>query len=202
MKDRSLSRRSLVRAAVSIAFSPGLWFSALSVTRAIAAAAGRSRVRAADPAWPSAASWKQLNQDVGGALIKVHSPLDECVSSPSGSDCTQLFKAAKNPYFLGDEVGLTQTFGWVDAWVSTPSIYAVAARSTKDVMAAVNFARLNNLRLVVKGGGHSYQGTSNAPDSLLVWAIARDCCYGCPEPPAAPYTCPVAKLPWLSANCT
>ena len=22
---------------------------------------------------------------------------------------------------------------------------------------------------VVKGGGHSYQGTSNAPDSLLVW---------------------------------
>ena len=25
------------------------------------------------------------------------------------------------------------------------------------------------LRLVVKGGGHSYQGTSNAPDSLLVW---------------------------------
>ena len=27
----------------------------------------------------------------------------------------------------------------------------------------------NNLRLVVKGGGHSYQGTSNAADSLLVW---------------------------------
>jgi hypothetical protein len=22
---------------------------------------------------------------------------------------------------------------------------------------------------VVKGGGHSYQGTSNAPDSLLIW---------------------------------
>jgi FAD/FMN-containing dehydrogenase len=34
----------------------------------------------------------------------------------------------------------------------------------------VNFARENDLRLVVKGGGHSYQGTSNAPDSLLIWA--------------------------------
>jgi hypothetical protein len=45
----------------------------------------------------------------------------------------------------------------------------VAARSTADVVAAVDFARQNNLRLVVKGGGHSYQGTSNAPDSLLVW---------------------------------
>ena len=33
----------------------------------------------------------------------------------------------------------------------------------------MNFAREHNLRLVVKGGGHSYQGTSNAPDSLLIW---------------------------------
>jgi FAD/FMN-containing dehydrogenase len=33
----------------------------------------------------------------------------------------------------------------------------------------VHFAREHNLRLVVKGGGHSYQGTSNAPDSLLIW---------------------------------
>ena len=37
------------------------------------------------------------------------------------------------------------------------------------MVAAVNFARENSLRLVVKGGGHSYQGTSNAADSLLVW---------------------------------
>ena len=44
-----------------------------------------------------------------------------------------------------------------------------AARKAGDVVAAVNFAREHNLRLVVKGGGHSYQGTSNAPDSLLVW---------------------------------
>ena len=36
-------------------------------------------------------------------------------------------------------------------------------------MAAVNFAREHKLRLVVKGGGHSYLGTSNAADSLLVW---------------------------------
>jgi FAD/FMN-containing dehydrogenase len=33
----------------------------------------------------------------------------------------------------------------------------------------VNFAREHNLRLAVKGGGHSYQGTSSAPDSLLIW---------------------------------
>ena len=33
----------------------------------------------------------------------------------------------------------------------------------------MSFARQHRLRLVVKGGGHSYQGTSNAADSLLVW---------------------------------
>jgi FAD/FMN-containing dehydrogenase len=43
----------------------------------------------------------------------------------------------------------------------------VAAGTTEDVVAAVNFARAHQLRVVVKGGGHSYQGTSNAPDSLL-----------------------------------
>jgi FAD/FMN-containing dehydrogenase len=45
----------------------------------------------------------------------------------------------------------------------------VIAKSTDDVVAAINFARRNNLRLVVKGGGHSYQGTSDAADSLLIW---------------------------------
>jgi FAD/FMN-containing dehydrogenase len=34
---------------------------------------------------------------------------------------------------------------------------------------AVNFARTHNLRVVVKGGAHSYLGTSSAPDSLLIW---------------------------------
>ncbi len=42
--------------------------------------------------------------------------------------------------------------GWVDAWVTKPSVYAVAARNASDIAAAVNFARENNLRLAVRGG--------------------------------------------------
>jgi FAD/FMN-containing dehydrogenase len=74
-----------------------------------------------------------------------------------------------NPYFIGEQPGGTQTSGWLDGWTSAPSAYAVVAHSTAEVIAAVNFAREHNLRLVVKGGGHSYQGTSNAADSLLIW---------------------------------
>jgi FAD/FMN-containing dehydrogenase len=85
-----------------------------------------------------------------------------------------VFKDLKNPYYLGDEIGLTQSLGWVDAWTSRPSVYAVAAQTTNDVLAAVNFAREHDLRIVLKGGGHSYQGTSNAADSLLIWPRRMD----------------------------
>ena len=127
----------------------------------------KTRVRPGDPAWPSDATWDQLNREVEGRLIKVRSPLAACVGASSDAACAQVFKELKNPYYLGDEVGLTQSLGWVGAWTSQPSVYAVAAKTTADVVAAVNFARKNNLRLVVKGGGHSYQGTSNAANSLL-----------------------------------
>jgi FAD/FMN-containing dehydrogenase len=134
-----------------------------------ATAPGFSRVRPGDPHWPSDESWEQLGRDVGGRLIKVHSPLAACVGESAATACAQVSKEIKNPYYLRDEVGLTQSLGWVGAWTSKPSVYAVAAETTGDVVAAVNFARKNNLRLVVKGSGGSYQGTSNAADSLLIW---------------------------------
>ena len=89
--------------------------------------------------------------------------------APDGAACQEFFKAIHNPYFISDDPALTETSGWVDAWTSTPSVYVIKAESTEDVVAAVNFARDNNLRLVVKGGGHSYQGTSASADLLLIW---------------------------------
>ncbi len=110
-----------------------------------------------------------MRRDVGGRLIRLQPPLAVCREAPDGAACRDLFKELKNPYYIGDSPSLTQTCGWIDAWTAEPSVYAVAAGTTQDIVAAVNFARDNRLRLVVKGGGHSYLGTSNAPDSLLVW---------------------------------
>lgn len=129
----------------------------------------RRRVRPSDPAWPNVASWNELREDVGGNLIKVQPLFASCASEPRTAECLDQLRNATNPFYLGDQPGGTQVSGWLDAWTPAASVYAVAARNTADVVAAVNFARENNLRLVVKGGGHSYQGTSNAPDSLLVW---------------------------------
>lgn len=127
-----------------------------------------------DPAWPTAAQWDELNQAVGGRLIKIKPPFGICHDPAETSRCKTLLHDLGNPYALGDEVSLTQNSGWADAWISTPSAYAVAARNAGDVVAAVNFARTHHLRLVVKGGGHSYQGTSNAANSLLIWTRKMD----------------------------
>ena len=165
-----MNRRKLLKHVAALPLLPMIDPPLLAAAATGAAKAGfpMRRVRPSDPAWPSPASWNKLNQDVGGHLIKVESPLAACRNVDAAS-CDELFRNLKNPYFINSQVALTQTTGWADGWTSAPSAYAVAARTTQDVVAAVNFARTNNLRLVVKGGGHSYQGTSNAADSLLVW---------------------------------
>ena len=112
------------------------------------------------PGWPTDADWAGFNQAVGGRL--------SCVTLPNFDD-PAVRKLLSDPFYIGDQPGLTQSSGWLDAWRSSPSAYVIAAESASDVAAAIGFARVHNLRLVVKGGGHSYLGTSNAPDSLLVW---------------------------------
>jgi len=157
-----INRRAFLKAIGSAALLPML-------PRRLWAKTAVSRVRPSDAAWPSPAAWKQLNEAVGGNLIPVEFPLSILKADPDSSAAKTLLKNLKNPYYIAEQPGLTETLGWVDAWATKPSVYAVAVRNAQDIAAAVNFARENNLRLVVKGGGHSYQGTSNAPDSLMIW---------------------------------
>src|SRR5271154_5826259 len=132
------------------------------------------RVRPGHFAWPSPLDWEALRQQVGGNLSALRSPLEACSGALDEQACPALFRELKKPHYIRDSPVLTQTCGWVGAWTAQPSAYAVAAHSTADVVAAVNFARERRLRLVVKGSGHSYLGTSNAPDSLLIWTRPMD----------------------------
>ena len=167
-----MDRRSFLRRSGLAALSPAC-ARALSGPNALWNAVGVPaefrRRRPSDANWPSPAAWKSLNDQVDGSLVPVDFPLEACVKDTASTACQNLIGNIHNPYFIGDTPGLTQTLGWVDAWVSKPSVYAVAAKNADHIAAAVNFARENDLRLVVKGGGHSYQGTSNCADSLLVW---------------------------------
>ncbi|HEX5184787.1 MAG TPA: FAD-binding protein [Allosphingosinicella sp.] len=157
----AVSRRALLGTAVSL---PAAALAA-SAPAALLARAPFERVRPGMAGWPSRAQWDALGHAVGGRLIS---------GAPPTLDPTQAPALLSNPFFLGDQPGLTQSSGWVDAWRSQPSVWAVRAESAADVAAAVRFAAAHRLRLVVKGGGHSYLGGSNAPDSLLVWTRGMD----------------------------
>src|SRR6516225_6688502 len=163
-----MNRRAFLKAIGSAALLPMLLRRLLADSASTAS--GFRRRRPSDAAWPSQADWKRLNDAVGGHLIRVDYPISVLATDPDAAAAKELVANLKNPYYIGEQPGLTQSSGWLDAWASKPSVYAVAARNANDIAAAVNFARDNDLRLVVKGGGHSYQGTSNAPDSLLIWA--------------------------------
>src|SRR5262249_24778329 len=131
----------------------------------------------------SVADWSALGAETGGALTPVTPP------EFASADARALLS---NPFFLGDHVGLTQISGFVDGWTSTPSAYAVRAHNAQHVAAALRFARTRKVRVVVKGGGHSYVGGSNGPDSLQIWTRALQSIelhdaytpQGCTTPPA------------------
>ncbi|WP_296946049.1 FAD-binding oxidoreductase [uncultured Massilia sp.] len=158
-----MKRRDVLKASMAAALLHGAPAAALAARQA-------SRVRPGMPGWPDAQAWRRLGVQTGGRLIEPVSPFAHC-----GADgCAAALKGIQSQYYIGDHPALTQSSGWQDAWVSQVSPYAVAARTAQDVAAAVRFARRHGLRLVVKGGGHSYLGTSNAPDSLLVWTRAMN----------------------------
>jgi FAD/FMN-containing dehydrogenase len=98
---------------------------------------------------------------VGGRLIRPRLPWVDATS--------ETFELLKNPFWNEEQPGALQSTGWFGAWTAVASPYAVRAQSTSDIVAAVNFARANRVKLVVKGTGHDYLGRNCAADSLLVW---------------------------------
>lgn len=169
-----MRRRSLLKSLPAWLLSNSLAAMPPSQATAAVAAPPRRRVRPHDPEWPSAAEWEALRKAVGDRLLPVASPLAQCARDADGKLCETALKDLENPFFIQDQAGGTQSAGWIDGWTSAPSVYAVVPESAADVSAAVNFAREKNLRLVVKGGAHSYLGQSNAPDSLMIWTKHMD----------------------------
>ncbi|MFM8773371.1 MAG: FAD-binding protein [Actinomycetota bacterium] len=128
---------------------------------ASAAPSGGARPRSA---WPSRSRWQELRRQVGERLIRPQQPWARLAP-----DAVVPAKF-RNPWYLEEQAGATQSTGMFKAWQSTASEYAVAAESSEDIVAAVNFARDNGVRLVVKGTGHDYYGRSCGPrKSLLIW---------------------------------
>lgn len=121
------------------------------------------------PCWPTQNAWRALKSKLEGKLLIPEAPLGACRDKATSAACKKVLKELKNPYFISDHAGATQSTGWLKAWDALLSTHAVVAESSRDISLAVNFAREHNLKLVIKSTGHDYLGRSNAPDSLLIW---------------------------------
>lgn len=167
VKGCRADRRSLLQAALLALWQRAACAgpAAALLTSACASVAPQRRVRPGDAGWPTLEEWESLGQAVGGRLQALHSPF----GPDAGARRAEAMAHLDNPFYIGDTPALSQTSGWVDAWLAHPAAYAIASESAADVAAAVNFARRHGLRLVVRGGGHSYQGTSQSPDALMIW---------------------------------
>jgi FAD/FMN-containing dehydrogenase len=110
-----------------------------------------------------------LVEKVGDRLLHVRAPLRACLAAAASPDGTAALASLRNPYAIEDDPGAFHTTGWLGAYEARHSTRAVAAESAADIAAAVDFARDQGIRLVIKGTGHDYLGRSSAPGSFLIW---------------------------------
>ena len=124
----------------------------------------------------------------------MHALFAACAAAADAPACAEVRKNIRNPFYIGDQAGRHAGVGLAGCLDAGPERVRGQGAPAADVAAAVNFARRHNLRLVVKGGGHSYLGTSSAADSLLIWTramnevalheafVAAGCAGRCPRP--------------------
>lgn len=164
-----MKRRDALKAGTAMLLSAGTV--GLSNIRGSSVAGARlvKRVRPSDAAWPKPEQWKALADSLEGTLEDCVRPVDVVMAQHGGKLDDAARTELQNPFLIQDFSGGTQSAGWMDGWVAQPSAHVVIPKTAADVSKAVKFAHDHALRLVVKGGAHSYLGQSNAPDSLMIW---------------------------------
>lgn len=135
-----------------------------------------------DSCWPTAKTWDSFNKTIGGRLIETvpiasvchgtsynaaqcsilrdnwnfpqtHLPSSSSVMAPLFSnDSCNPFTTPESPCTLGNYVR-----------------YAVRAKEASDVRKALQFAKKNNIRFVIRNTGHDYNGKSTGAGALSVW---------------------------------
>ncbi|KAH6638522.1 hypothetical protein BKA67DRAFT_596339 [Truncatella angustata] len=135
-----------------------------------------------DSCWPATSAWSQFNSTVGGRLIATvpigspcHDPnYDAAACAALQAEWTlptphlESSSSVMEPYFANqscDPFTAQEKPCVLGNYVS----YAVNVSSTADVVATVNFAKRNNIRLVIRNTGHDFFGRSTGAAALAVW---------------------------------
>ncbi|KAF2747898.1 FAD binding domain-containing protein [Sporormia fimetaria CBS 119925] len=139
-----------------------------------------------DSCWPSAASWAALNSTVGGNLFKVVPPGASCYNTFDGQNTysQQQCSAANTGWRSEDWHADQQVTNMWTFWtnntcnpttnrVGTCTLghlpeFVIMAKTREHIQAGINFARTNNLRLLIRNTGHDFMGRSAGFGSLAI----------------------------------
>jgi hypothetical protein len=172
-------------------------FSALVLAISITITATRTsrsqcRTIPGDKAWPSSSAWGALNDTVGGRLIATVPIAAPCHSLTTFPDNTSLSThdqercaALQNVWFFPEThlaspsspMAYQFSNDTCNPW-SLPNAacklgghvaFTVNATCAEDVQKTVQFAKDNNVRLVIRNTGHDYLGKSTGAHALAVW---------------------------------
>ncbi|KAL2753033.1 hypothetical protein ACRALDRAFT_2141444 [Sodiomyces alcalophilus JCM 7366] len=147
----------------------------------------RCRVIPGDALWPGPNAWKTLNDTVGGRLIETV-PIAHVCHDPAYSEeeCQFVTENWLSPYVLTPRPG-----DFLSSWFqnqscvphtdrSTPcdlgnyASYSINVSSVDHVIAGLDFAERNNVRLVIKNSGHDFYGKSTGKGALALWTRHLD----------------------------
>lgn len=123
------------------------------------------------PSWPSPASWAALNDSLSGRLLKPSPPGAVCHPTQptyNALQCPAVQAGWLTTIFHTNNPVSSIINNWNnDTCLPVPTlpcsgegypVYVVNATCKEDVKKGVDFARENDIRLIVKGTGHDYLG--------------------------------------------
>lgn len=136
--------------------------------------------------WPTKLVWDIFDALLGGALIPTVPIASSCYDTKWGkkdtSECASVVSNFTNPLFHESDptsimwpifqgrtcMPSNNTSGKQCDKGAYPE-YAVKVKNVAQIQLAINFARVANMRLVIKNTGHCYLGKSSGAGALSLW---------------------------------
>lgn len=177
---------------VKAASALGLLFCTASATSSLNPGQPAYNCTSQKSCWPSDEEWQSFNSSLSGNLYRTIPFAASCYHDSPYHDYSVCAGAEKN---YTDNQARTDVYGaatglnWESCLSQTCALNAynlsqplssechlgrlssiyVDAREIGDVVTAVKFARVHNLRVSIKNTGHDYFGRSTSPTSLAIW---------------------------------
>ncbi|KAI1388551.1 FAD-binding domain-containing protein [Hypoxylon trugodes] len=141
--------------------------------------------------WPSRPIWNLLNILLGGALIESVPTAAPCYSDWPQYDeakCASITSQWETPSYQSSQPLGIQYYAFEGVSCLPPTLtrtganctlggmpsYVVKATNVAQIQLSVNFARNNNLRLIVKNKGHDFKAKSTGSGALSIWTNSLD----------------------------